>query len=113
MSWNSIPSYGLTDLKQLQDAAGVTQFPSDTSWYQLINGLLVQGGKVAIGANTSLVVPFLVGNPTQLLSVFTQPILAGTGNGYGSIDPAGTNLNQFTLVNTGAAKDYYWWAVGV
>lgn len=112
-NWNSVPGYGLSDVDQLQEAAGVTQFTSDTGWYQILNGLLVQGSKVAVGANTSLAVPFLAAFPQQLLGVFVQPIVAGVGNGYGTVDPAGTDLTQFTLVNTGAAKSYYWWAIGV
>lgn len=111
--WNSIPGYGPADPSQLQEAAGVTQFNSDTGWYQVTNGLLIQGAKVAVGANTSLVVPFLAAFPQQLLGIFMQPIVAGVGNGYGAVDPAGTDLTQFTLVNTGAAKSYYWWAIGV
>lgn len=113
MSWNSVPGYGVTDLQQLQDAAGITQFPTATGWYQLINGLLVQGGVVNVGANATVIVPFQLAVPKQVLGIFTQAAIAGVGNGYGTIDPAGSNLQQFTLVNTGPAKDYYWWAIGV
>lgn len=113
MSWNSVPGYDVDNLRALQEAAGITQFPDATGWYQLINGLLVQGGVVAVGANTSIVVPFQIGMPQQILGIFVQAAIAGVGNGYGTVDPAGTTLQQFTLVNTGAAKDYYWWAIGV
>jgi hypothetical protein len=114
MSWNSIPGLSPDSLRNLQEAAGITQFPSDgTSWYQVINGLYIQGGKVTIGAGATIVVPFKIPLPVQVLGVFTQGLIAGAGNGYVNIDPAGSDLTQFTAVNTGAAKDFYWWAIGV
>ena len=113
MSWNSIPGFTPDSARAIQEAAGITQFPADTQWYQVINGLYVQGGKVTIGAGATLVVPFVIPIPVQTLGIFTQGLVAGVGNGYVNIDPAGTNLTQFTAVNTGAAKDFYWWAIGV
>ena len=111
--WNSLVGYGAIDLAQLQEQAGITQFPDASGWYQMMNGLLVQGGIVNVGLNASLVVPFKIAVPTQVLGIFTQAAIAGVGNGYGTVDPVGTNLQQFTLVNTGPAKDYYWWCIGV
>jgi hypothetical protein len=114
MSWLSVSSYTEDDLKHLQEAAGVTQFDTTgNGWLQVINGLLIQGSIAAAPANGSVVVPFQQSYPLQILGIFVQPLIAGIGNGYGTIDPAGTNLNQFTLVNTGAAKSYFWWAIGV
>lgn len=114
IDWNSVVGYIKPDLQALQEAAGITQFDATgNGWYQVMNGLLVQGSIVSVGANASLVVPFQQPMPLQILGVFVQAIVAGVGNGYGTIDPAGTNLQQFTLVNTGIAKDYYWWAIGV
>lgn len=112
-NWGSVPGYGETDVRALQEAAGITQFTGSSGWYQILNGILIQGGVVAVGADTSIVVPFQVAVPLQVLSIHTQPVIAGVGNGYGSIDPAGSNLQQFTLVNTGPAKEYYWLAIGV
>lgn len=113
MSWNSVPGFTPDSTRAIQEAAGITQFPSENSWYQVMNGLYIQGGKVTVGAGAVLVVPFLIAFPLQNLGVFTQGLVAGVGNGYVNIDPAGTSLIQFTAVNTGAAKDFYWWALGV
>ncbi len=113
MSWNSVPGYGATDLRALQEAAGVTQFPSATCWYQLINGILVQGGAVNVGAGVDATFQYNIAIPTQLLGVFVQAQNAAVGSGYGSIDIATTNLQQFTVVNTGLAKDFFWFAIGV
>lgn len=113
MSWNSIPSYSPDTLRQIQESSGITQFPDGSSWYQIIQGLYIQGSAVDVLINSSTVIPFEIAIPTQLLGIFLTPVIAGVGNGYGAIDPAGTNLTQFTLVNTGAAKSYYWWAIGV
>jgi len=113
MSWNSIPGFTPDSARAIQEAAGITQFPAESQWYQIINGLYIQGGKVTIGAGATLIVPLVISVPTQILGVFTQGLVAGVGNGYVNIDPAGSDLEQFTAVNTGAAKDFYWWAIGV
>lgn len=111
--WSSVPGYGETDLNQLQQAAGITQFSGANGWYQLINGILVQGGIVNVGAGATATFPFQVAITSQLLGVFLQAQNAAAGSGYGSIDIATTNLQQFTIVNTGVAKDFFWLAIGV
>ena len=110
--WNSTGGYSNTSVEELRDAAGITQFPSATSFFQLINGLQIQGGitgSIAIGA--TLVVPFPAPYETQVLGVFLQPVNAAAS--YGSIDPSGTNLTQFTIKNGIVAGAFYWWAIGV
>ena len=112
MSWNSVGSYSSTSAEELRDAGGITQFPSSTSFFQIINGLQIQGGitsSIAIGGN--LVIPFPAPYQTQVLGVFIQP--ANAAASYGSVIPAGTDLNQFQIINGPVAGAFYWWAIGV
>ena len=112
MSWNSVWSYSSTSAEELRDAGGITQFPSATSFFQVINGLQIQGGitaSIAIGGN--LVIPFFAPYETQVLGVFIQP--ANAAASYGSVIPAGTNLTQFQIINGPVAGAFYWWAIGV
>lgn len=112
MSWNSIGAYGRSSVVELQEAAGITQFPSSSSFFQIVNGLQIQGGissSIAIGGN--LVIPFFAPYETQVLGVFLQPVNAAAS--YGSIVPAGTNLTQFQIINGPVAGSFYWWAIGV
>jgi len=112
MSWNSVGAYATSSLEELRDAGGITQFPSSTSFFQIINGLQIQGGitaSIAIGGN--LVIPFPAPYETQVLGVFLQP--ANAAASYGSVIPAGTNLTQFQIINGPVAGAFYWWAIGV
>ena len=112
MSWNSVGSYSSTSAEELRDAGGITQFASSTSFFQIINGLQIQGGitsSIAIGGN--LVIPFFAPYETQVLGVFLTPVNAAAS--YGSVIPAGTNLNQFQIINGPVAGAFYWWAIGV
>ena len=112
MSWNSVGSYLSSSPEELRDAGGITQFPSATSFFQIINGLQIQGGitaEIAIGGN--LVIPFFAPYATQVLGVFLQP--ANAVAAYGSVMPTGTNLNQFQIRNGPVAGEFYWWAIGV
>lgn len=108
---NAVTSFNGTSLEELNEAIGITQFPSDTNWYQTIGGLLIQGGLVeAVGSGATVTVPFNVGYPTQVLGVFVQS--KGTGVLGWSVD----NVTQagFDLVNAAIAnRDFYWWAIGV
>lgn len=113
MNWNAVGAYGDTTVSELQEAAGITQFPSANGWYQTINGILVQGGTITIANNATLTVPFHVAFQTQLLGVFTQAIASGLLNYAGVIVAASTDLTQFTVTNTGVTKDFYWLALGV
>lgn len=112
MSWASVGAFSTTDPDQLRDAGGITQFPSATSFFQIVNGLQIQGGisdSIAIGGN--LIIPFPAPYETQLLGVFLTPVNAAAS--YGSVVPAGTNLTQFTIINGPVAGPFYWWAIGV
>jgi len=112
MSWGSVGSYSTASTEELRDAAGITQFPSSTSFFQVMNGLQIQGGITgSIGIGGTLVVPFPAPYETQLLGIFLQTVNAVAASA--SVDPAGTNLNQFTIKNGITAGPVYWWAIGV
>ena len=108
---NAVAPFNDPSLRQLADAMGITQFPSETNWYQTMGGLLIQGGKVlGVGHPGSTVIPFNVGFLTQCLGVFCQEL--GTNAHSWSVNNV-TN-NQFELLlSSGPAKDFYWWAIGV
>lgn len=110
--WNSIGAYGAQDVEALREAAGITQFPSSTSFVHVMNGLQIQGGVTAsIAIGGTLTVAFPAPYETQLLGVFLQPI--NTAANYGSIDSTGTDLTQFKVKNGIVAGSFYWWAIGV
>lgn len=108
---NAITPFVGASLSDLNDALGITQFPSERSWFQTIGGLLVQGGYVAaVGSGATVAVPFNVGYPTQVLGVFVQPLGTSVlGHAVNNVTTSG-----FDLVNAAVAgRDFYWWAIGV
>lgn len=107
---NSIAPFLQASLENLQEAAGITQFPDELTWYQILNGLQVQGGRVSISNGANLDVSFVAPYEKQVLGVFLQ-VVGGAENGaYISTVPA---LDQFNIVNGAGDRTYYWWAVGV
>lgn len=113
MNWNGIIPYLAATPQELQEAAGITQFVGANGWYQTINGLLVQGGKINIISGSSATAFFPAPFTSQLLFVTAQVLFGSSNAGYSSIDPANTDLTKVTIYNTGNSKDYYWLAVGV
>lgn len=112
MNWNSTPSYGKVSLDELHQSLGIMQFPSDRTWAIVSFGQIEQGGLVDIDAASTLVVPFVTPFPQQLLGLFIQPLVAGTGSVILNVDPALITLEEFTIKNPGAAKSFYWFAKG-
>lgn len=108
---NAVLPFNAPSLEELADSLGITQFTSETNWHQTIGGVLIQGGSVlAVGSGATVVVPFNVGFPTQVLGVFVQA--RGTSVLGWSVN--GVTTAQFSLVNAAvAARDFYWWAIGV
>lgn len=108
---NAVVPFEGANLRELVDSLGITQFPSETNWHQTLGGLLVQGGFIdSAGSGATVVVPFNVGFPTQVLGVFVQAI--GTSVLGWSVNNITTA--QFELVNAAVAnRDFYWWAIGV
>jgi hypothetical protein len=107
---NSVSAYSDVKAEELQEAAGVTQFPSSTGWYQLVNGLQIQGGRISILSGANQTVPFHAPYEKQVLGVFLQ-VLEGAENGA-YIDPIPA-LDEFTVYNGVGDRFYYWWAIGV
>lgn len=108
-STNSIIPYIGATIQDLQETIGITQFPSETSWYQVLGGLIVQGGLVEVGDGATLAVEFPAPYETQVLGVFTQ-VSGGTAN---TAHLTGVTTAGFNLVNGVGARSYYWWSVGV
>jgi hypothetical protein len=116
MSWNSIPSYGETNLQELQDAIGITKFSgtASTSWAQVIGGVIIQGGfEEAIPVDTNRAVAFPAPFTLQVLGIFTQAIFNPGGAQEASGLVNNVTLNGFNLGNDATQKDFYWWAIGV
>ena len=107
---NSIASYESANPRELQEAAGITQFPSATEMFQVLNGLQIQVGKVDVAGGATLTVNFPAPYEKQVLGVFLQ-VLAGAENGA-YIDPVPA-LASFDLHNGAGNRSYYWWAIGV
>lgn len=98
-------------------AIGVTQYvpTTDNLWYQVIGGLVFQGG-IIIGAAANAVTPIVFNVPVSLkvLGVFVTAIFpAATAGNEASGGVTNIALTGFDLVNDGALKDFYWWAIGV
>jgi hypothetical protein len=107
---NSVIPYTGAKLKELADTIGITQFPDETSWYQVLGGLIFQGGKVSAAASAATtVVDFPAPYPTQALGVWLQ-VSGAAGN---NADVTISSLDSFNLNNGVGIRDYYWWSVGV
>lgn len=105
---NSIPPERGT-LREVQEALGITQFPDATSWYQVIGGLILQGGKISVGSSATGTVSLVAPYEKQFLGVFTQVVGAAGNSHYVN----NVTLSTFDIVNGVGARDYYWWAIGV
>ncbi len=110
-STNAIAPFNDPSLRDLANSLGITQFLSETNWYQTIGGILIQGGKIISATHGAPVpVPFNVGFLTQVLGVFCQEL--GTQAHGWSINNITTSGFELSLAS-GPAKDFYWWAIGV
>lgn len=106
---NSVPPFFGASNKELLETIGVTQFPSDVEWFQVIGGLVVQGGYVEIPDTSSLVINLPAPVSKQILGIYTQ-VVGQTENGA-YID--NITLSEFELFNGAGDRFYYWWAIGV
>lgn len=106
---NSIPPFATPRATDIFNALGITQFPSETNWFQVIGGLILQGG-FADNINTMTTISFNTSFTKQVLGIFVQPV--GTA-AFADIVNSIT-LNDFVLIHGGAgAQDFYWFAIGV
>jgi hypothetical protein len=105
---NAVLPFTGVNLKDLAETLGITQFLSETAWYQTIGGLLIQGGLVT-GASDGDVIPFNAAFPSQPLFVAVQSINSNAPNSY----ITAATLTGFTVKHTGGGShDYYWFAIG-
>jgi len=110
-STNSVNPYVGASLAEMQESLGITQFPGEYTWYQIIGGLVIQGGfEIFTGAATrtvNLVAPF----QKQVLNITISPTSAGDGP-HGHI-VAGPGLTSFQIKHYGPNASYFWLAIGV
>lgn len=106
---NSIPSFFTPRAAELLEAAGITQFPSETNWFHTISGLLIQGGFID-NAATGATITFNASFPKQVLGVWLQSVDAAAATMYVSA----VTVDNFVINYTGGGtKDFYWFAIGV
>lgn len=108
-SYNSIFPFSKARLDEVQEAIGITQFPSETSWYQVIGGLIVQGGFVSVGDGATLTVALNAPYEKQVLGVWIQ-VEGGTAN---TAYITNVTTDDFDIVNGAGARDFYWLSLGV
>jgi hypothetical protein len=106
---NSIFPFSKARLEEVQEAIGITQFPSATGWYQVIGGLIVQGGSIEVDTSATLAIPFHAPYEKQLLGVWLQVYGAAANNGYVSAP----GLTSFQITNGVGVRTYYWLSLGV
>lgn len=108
--FNSTPPFTGATLDQLHESIGIPQFSgaAGTDWYLVFNGLLIQGGTVAVPAAATTTIPFVTAFGQQVLGVFLQEQTVATPMTV----PAKT-LSTFDVNNTGVLRSVYWWAIGV
>ena len=108
-SYNSVaPFLGGSTLDALE-ALGITQFPSEFAWYQVIGGLIVQGGKVDVTGGATLAINLNAPYEKQVLGTWIQ-VMGGAENGAYIIP---TSLSAFSIVNGVGNRTYYWLSLGV
>lgn len=119
MNENSINPFIKATTANLLEAGGITRLggADATEWNQIINGLILQGGKseeIALDAFQAIV--FSVVFPTKVLGIFVQALyVAGPlQDNSGLVDPASITTQGFNLYNDGPSpKAFFWWAIGI
>jgi hypothetical protein len=108
-SYNSIAALTGGTARDALEALGITQFPSAAEWYQVIGGLIVQGGSVAVGDGATATVNLVAPYEKQTLGVWIQVSGAAGNNAH----VATVGLTSFQIVNGSGARTYYWLSLGV
>ena len=106
---NSVPPFLGGTAREALESIGITQFPSATEWYQVIGGLIVQGGTVAITDAATTTIPLVAPYEKQTLGVWIQ-VVDDPSNGA---HVEAVTLEDFDLVNGAGARTYYWLSLGV
>lgn len=114
---NSIAPYVGATLKEQQEQSGIGRFYGEFGWAITEGGFLKQGNRVTVTSdNAPLSISFNEAFPKQCLGIFVQAIIAvagGTSDNDGKVQANSETTNGFTLLSSGIAKSYYWWAIGV
>ena len=106
---NSIFPFSKARLDEIQESIGITQFPTETEWYQVIGGVIIQGGRVSVGDAATLTIPFNAPYELQVLGIWIQ-VIGGTAN-TAYVDAVTTA--DFDIVNGAGARDFFWLSLGV
>ena len=108
-NFNSLSPFTGAGLKELLEAARVTQFISGTNFFHILSGLIMQGGFVTTHSSGNTV-NFNAAFPKQTLVVIVQPANSAPTNFY--VDTV--TLQSFDISHGGGGThDYYWLAIGV
>lgn len=119
MNENSIVPFIKATNRDLVEAGGITRIDNvnGTEWNQIINGLILQGGKSnEIALDAFQAITFSVVYPNKVLGIFVQALyVAGPlQDNSGLVDPASITTQGFNLYNDGpSAKAFFWWAIGI
>lgn len=106
---NSLAPFTKASIKDLLDTIGITQFTSETDWYQVIAGLIVQGGFVET-ITTGDTITFNTSFTKQVLGIFVTAV--GASSRQVAVDTI--TVDDFVLRhNGGGTGDFYWFAIGV
>lgn len=117
MTYNSVPPYVRASTRDVQEAIGITVQPAgdENSWYQILGGLIFQGGLQAVPPMTILPVNFVLPYPKKVLGIWLQTIGNGTlpGPAVRNIYASIINLSQFTMDNDYSDPvSYFWLSIG-
>lgn len=107
---NSLLPYVGGTQEETKDAIGITQFLSETNWYHIVGGLILQGGQVtAVPSGGTVTVDFNAAFPKQVLQIFLQ----SKTNPSVSASYANATTESFDIKNGAAVQDFDWFAIGV
>jgi len=108
-SYNSLIPFTKATLAELAETVGITQFPDAVGWYQVIGGIIVQGGYVDVLSSTVEAVSLYAPYEKQLLGVWLQT----EGASHNTAHVANATLSGFEIHNGGGDRSYYWLSLGV
>lgn len=121
-NFNSIAPY-LSKMVQndLHETVGITKQPTgdENRWYQIIGGLIFQGGLIPLLAtDATAIVTFVMPYPKKVLGIWCQGI--GPPDGItsqwviynGTITLAQFNVGLHTETISAHEQTAYWWAIG-
>jgi hypothetical protein len=109
MSQNSIAPFVNANVGDLLETIGVTQFLGEYNWFQVLGGLILQGG-LRDGVASGGLITLNTGFPKQVLGVFITPKFpADVKFSAGDI-----TTQSFKIFHDETDPvDFYWFAIGV